>query len=147
MSTIPFTDRELKRAWRELSVAAITSNNLRTNPQRLLLFYAVECGLKAAWLKRKRKTLFDDADIDEIGHDLRCLSKKLCLGAKLSLPKNIQLEPVKPITKGLPEIPRNGSITLLHQAWRYGGQCQNPSDEECEQQLQNILIWIEGELK
>ena len=70
MSTIPFTDRELKRAWRELSVAAITSNNLRTNPQRLLLFYAVECGLKAAWLKRKRKTLFDDADIDEIGHDL-----------------------------------------------------------------------------
>lgn len=147
MSTIPFTDRELKRAWRALSVAAITSNNLRTNPQRLLLFYAVECGLKAAWLKRKRKTLFDDADINDIGHDLHRLFKELCVREKLSLPKNIQLEPVKPVTKGLPEIPRNGSITLLHQAWRYGGQCQNPSDEECEQQLQNILIWIQGELK
>ncbi len=68
-------------------------------------------------------------------------------GSKLSLPKNIQLKPVNPVTKGVPEIPRNGSITLLHQAWRYGGKCESPTDHDCEQQLQKVLNWIQGELK
>ena len=64
--SIPFTDRELTRAWRDLS-SVVNSQpiGIRQNPHRLLLFYAVECGLKAIWLKRQGRTLFDGADIKQ----------------------------------------------------------------------------------
>ena len=65
MSALPFSDRELTRAWRELSAVATPTNSVRQNPHRLLLFYAVECGLKAIWLKRQGRTLFDGADIKQ----------------------------------------------------------------------------------
>lgn len=145
MSAIPFTDRELIRAWRDLSSIVNSSNGIgRTNPQRLLLFYAVECGLKAVWLKRKSRTLFDKAEIDDIGHDLRGLMTKLNIGNALSLPSRLSLKPVRKIPN---PIQRNGSIEILHQVWRYGGTCLSPTDDDCETKLMSVLQWIEGELK
>ncbi|TCT21573.1 hypothetical protein [Thiobaca trueperi] len=145
MSGIPFTDRELRRAWRELSAIATPSAGVtRKNPHRLLLFYAVECGLKAVWLKRQRRSLFDCDDIDEIGHNLRQLLKELKIGANLALPENLQL---KPVTQKSGSQARNGGISILHQAWRYGGECTSPTDQDCEDQLQQVLNWIQGELK
>ena len=145
MSAIPFTARELKRAWRELSViAAPAAGNTRKNPHRLLLFYAVECGLKAVWLRRQNRNLFKRADIDKTGHDLRQLLKELKVGSQLLLPENLQLQPV---TQNQAQIPRNGDIGILHQAWRYGGECTVPNDQVCESQLQQVLNWIQGELK
>lgn len=145
MSAIPFTDRELKRAWRDLStLAAPTSGYPRKNPHRLLLFYAVECGLKAVWLKRQNRSLFDRTDIDKTGHDLCLVLKELRLGSQLSLPRNLQL---MPITRDENQVSRNGNITILHQAWRYGGECTAPTDQDCEVQLQKIQDWIQGELK
>ena len=92
MSVILFTDRELTRAWRELSVVALPpATGDRQNPHRLLLFYAVECGLKAVWLKRERRTLFEGADIHRTGHDLQQLLKDLKVGFTLSLPESFQL--------------------------------------------------------
>ncbi|AEM46596.1 hypothetical protein Acife_0371 [Acidithiobacillus ferrivorans SS3] len=143
MSAIPFTDRELKRAWRELSaIATPAAGTVRKNPHRLLLFYAVECGLKAVWLKRQSRSLFDRGDIDKTGHNLRQLLKELRVGADLSLPENLQLQPVTQ-----DRIPRYGNISILHQAWRYGGECTAPTDQDCENQLQQVLKWIQGELK
>lgn len=145
MSAIPFTDRELKRAWRELSSISLPgSGEQRKNPHRLLLFYAVECGLKAVWLKRQNRRLFDRSDIDRTGHDLRQVLKELRVGSALSLPGNLQLAP---LSVGGNETPRNGDISILHQAWRYGGECVGPTDHDCEAQLQNVLNWIQGELK
>lgn len=145
MSAIPFTDRELTRAWRDLSSLAMPAEGkTRKNPHRLLLFYAVECGLKAVWLKRKSQAVFDQQDIDKTGHNLRQVLKELNVGAKLSLPQDLQL---KPMTHKGGNRPRNGDISVLHQAWRYGGECATPSDNECESQLQQVLYWIEGELK
>jgi hypothetical protein len=144
MSAIPFTDRELRRAWRELSAVAMQVVSTRKNPHRLILFYAVECGLKAVWLKRQRSSLFDVADIDRTGHNLRQLLRELKVGAELSLPENLRLQPV--MRNGAQQ-PRNGDINLLHQAWRYGGQCDDPADSECERQLEQVLKWIQGELK
>lgn len=145
MSAIPFTDRELKNAWRELSAIAMpTAADSRTNPHRLLLFYAVECGLKAVWLKRQSRSLFDREDIDKTGHNLRQVLKELKVGAELSLPENLQL---KPVTRNGAQEPRNGDISILHQAWRYGGNCTTPTDSDCEQRLEKILKWIQGELK
>jgi hypothetical protein len=143
VSTIPFTDRELKRAWRELSEIACPLNNQRLNTHRLLLFYAVECGLKAIWLKRRCQTLLNQDDINQTGHDLRKIINDLRLGKEFSLPDTLELSPV---TQNNQKIPRNGGISILHQAWRYGGQCQTPNDRECEAKLVKILKMIEKEL-
>lgn len=145
MSAIPFTDRELKRAWRELSsVASVPVGSSRRNPHRLLLFYAVECGLKAVWLKRQNKSVFDQADIGKTGHDLRRVLKDLNIGDLHSLPGDLRLTPIA--VRGTPT-PRNGDISILHQAWRYGGNCTEPTDADCEARLEKILNWIQGELK
>jgi hypothetical protein len=145
MSAIPFTDRELTRAWRELSaIARPTAGCTRQNPHRLLLFYAVECGLKAVWLKRKSRSVFAREDIDKTGHNLRQVLKELRVSAELSLPQDLELEPV--IQNGVRQ-PRNGDLSILHQAWRYGGKCNSPTDNFCEHQLEQVLIWIQGELK
>lgn len=145
MSVIPFTDRELKQAWRELSaVATPVSNTSRKNPHRLLLFYAVECGLKAVWLKRQNRTLFVGTDVSKTGHDLRQILKDLKVGASLSLPENIKLPTV---SDGNTQDFRKAKFGDLHQAWRYGGRCELPTDHDCEQQLQKVLGWINGELK
>jgi len=96
MSAVPFTDRELVRAWRELSVVAMPAlGSSRKNPHRLLLFYAVECGLKAVWLKRQNRALFDREDIDRTGHNLRQLLKELKVGSNLALPENLRLPAVR----------------------------------------------------
>lgn len=145
MSAIPFTDRELRRAWRELSaIASPPAGATRKNPHRLLLFYAVECGLKAVWLKDQNRTLFDHADIDKTGHNLRGILKDLKVGADLSLPENLRL---RPVTRNGTELPRHGDVSILHQAWRYGGECVSPIDQDCEVQLQKVASWIEGKLK
>jgi len=145
MSAIPFTAQELRRAWRELSAVATPSAGVkRKNPHRLLLFYAVECGLKAVWLKRQSRNLFDCDDIDDKGHSLRQLLKDLRVGNHLSLPENLR---IKPVIRHGDDQPRNGGITILHQVWRYGGECISPTDQYCEDQLQQVLDWIRGELK
>lgn len=146
MSAIPFTDRELTRAWRELStVATPLSNTGRQNSHRLLLFYAVECGLKVVWLKRQSRTLFEGADINKTGHDLRQILKDLNVGDKFLLPETFRLSTV---IHGKDQFLRSGKkFGDVHQAWRYGGKCESPTDQECEQQLQKVLTWIQGELK
>ncbi len=145
MSIIPFTDRELTRAWRELlNVAKPPAGNTRQNPHRLLLFYAVECGLKVVWLKRQRRTLFDGADVNKTGHNLRQVLKELNVGTGLSLPETFRLPAA---TYARISLLRNGKFGDLHQAWRYGGKCEEPTDHDCEQQLLKVLSWIQGELK
>lgn len=143
MAAIPFTDRELKRALRELSFVAISHQSPLKNPHRLLLFYAVECGLKAVWLKRQARSLFNQEDIGSTGHDLRQLLKELKVSGQLSLPENLELSAV---TQNNRAVLRRGNIGILHQTWRYGGECLRPSDQECERQLMDVLDWVKGEL-
>ncbi len=142
MSQIPFTDRELKRALRDLLEASRPASGCRReSPHRLLMFYAVECGLKAVWLKRQCRSLFEHDDIKKTGHDLRKTLRDLRPGKTLELPKDVQLQPLSNGSE------RKGDISILHQAWRYGGVCKTPSDAELEAQLEKVLDWIRGELK
>lgn len=69
MAKIPFTDRELTRAWR--NAFSVSKVDPRGNPHRLLLFYAIECGLKAAYLKKHSKTVVDSTIADEFSHDIK----------------------------------------------------------------------------
>lgn len=64
---IQFTRREIEKAWRE-NLLASSSKTPRTNPHRLLLFYAVECGLKAILMRRRQRDC-TDASIAEFVSD------------------------------------------------------------------------------
>lgn len=142
---IPFTDRELKNAWRNLACAAtLCSVDRVANTRRLLLLYAVECGLKAVWLKRKRQDVFDEEDVGDVGHDIYKLIKDLHVKHDLKIFKTIGL---KPITINSVSVSRNFGLKDLHQVWRYGGVCVSPGDSDCEQQLHDIMKWLEGELR
>lgn len=139
---LPFTDRELSRAWRSLRRTANAEQ--RDNTHRLLLFYAVECGLKAVWLKKQSKTLFDGDAIHRFGHDLNAIIKDLMLGhASNLLPSSVQLSAVT-INSG--RVPRAGGLDAIHQVWRYGGQLNVPTDVEMEARLENMAQWIAKEL-
>lgn len=139
---LPFTVQELCRAWRNLRQTAQVTP--RDNTHRLLLFYAVECGLKAVWLKREQKTLFDTEAIDGFGHDLNKLIKELRLGRSSgALPLSVQ---AKPFIVNRVSMPRTGAIAAIHEVWRYGGELSSPTDEEVETQLQHIAEWITKEL-
>lgn len=143
MSHIIFTDRELMRSYRAL-VKLWRGSTGACNSYRLILFYAVECGLKVVWLKRKSKSVFDKDDIDNTGHDLARIIKDLNVSSDYFLPAQLQMKPVRTenVTK-----PRNGGISALHQVWRYGGVCVSPSDNDFENKLEEILCWISGELQ
>ncbi len=143
---ILFTDRELKRAWRQLTqTSQMFKGGQRENAHRLLLFYAVECGLKAVWLKHKNKTLFTQDDIQKTGHDLAKTLTLLRAGHQLELPIHIKLADVRADDGTM--LPRHGGLESLHEVWRYGGECQAPQDTVCEQQLEQVLEWINGELR
>lgn len=138
---IPVTRQELTRAWRHLHQAARVTP--RQAPHRLLVFYAVECGLKAVWLRQKNKEVLEGADIDLLGHDLNQLFKDLCIGRQLAaLPRTITL---KPLGKPSPRA-RCGGVDVLHQAWRYGVEVATPDDTAIEQQLDKLNEWIAKEL-
>ncbi|BDA67223.1 hypothetical protein CAL7716_013890 [Calothrix sp. PCC 7716] len=85
---IPFTDREMERAWLDNLLASY--NSQRTNAHRLLLFYAVECGLKFV-LMRRRKIKRSDlcAEIAEYQHDINMLLRYLSSNTNLRLPEQI----------------------------------------------------------
>ncbi|MDO9214564.1 MAG: hypothetical protein Q8Q54_07435 [Methylococcales bacterium] len=155
---IVFTDRELKRAWRE-AYSAFEIANKKTNAHRLLLFYAIETGLKAILLRNNAKT--DSENLEDFfvdagggkksGHDLNNLMDCLKVGKEYRLDSRIHLYALKqPISS--PKQRKTGrgdwaNCGELNQVWRYGAQAKNPSDAELETQLLEIQKWIEGELK
>jgi hypothetical protein len=137
---IPFTDRELQKAWRENQEA--TNVKKRTNAHRLLLFYSVECGLKAVLLKRQSKDCTDSCpELVEVQHDINKLLDKLAAGEKLKLPPQLGMKPLKNNQE------RKFSCGEINQMWRYGGCCENIKDGELERKLLDILSWIAQELQ
>ena len=137
---LTFTFRELKRAWENSSSIFDEATN-KTNAHRLLLFYAVEVGLKALVLKRAHQT-DTEGRFEEIKHDLNKLIDILRIGNEFRLIEDIQLSALK-----YPERPRNKKIGDLNQIWRYGAEAKQPADRELEQQLLKIQEKIRGELK
>ncbi len=137
---IIFTFRELKCAWRQAGVAFETARN-KSNAHRLLLFYAVETGLKAVLLKRESKQ-DSEGEFSEFQHDLNKLMDYLKVGKEYRLDSTISLDTLKH-----PPKQRRASCGELNQVWRYGAKAKEPSDQIIEEQLLAIQEWIEGELK
>jgi len=143
MSHQIFTLQELKRAWRELRAAS--EHAPRKNAHRLLLFYSIECGLKAVWLKQECRSLFTSADISKTGHDLNDVIKSLHIG--YDLPENMAMSDVKDDRKNTISR-KNIRASDLHQVWRYGGALLHPpiDDANMEAILEKMQVWIETEL-
>jgi hypothetical protein len=144
---IPFTDREIERAWRENKFVYMASaKESRKNAHRLLLFYAVECGLKAMLMRRQRKKRTDlCANIYESQHDINKLLDYLGAKGDIKLPPQLSMEKLRS-NSGYDE--RKFSTGELNQMWRYGGCCfTGATDEELETKLLEIVAWIQGELK
>jgi hypothetical protein len=141
MSQVPFTDREMQRAWRNNLQAS--QQTQPTNAHRLLLFYAIECGLKAVFMKRKSVNCTDACQIEfgEIQHNINKLLDVLKAGTQLQLSNNLKMSD---INNGKQQ--RQIDISQLNQVWRYGGVVTNITDEQLEKSLLKISNWIEQEL-
>ena len=146
---IPFSRRELRSAWVDAYEASKSAR--RTNAHRLLLFYAAECGLKAAFLKRQSKEvmegpILDPASEQAVQHDLNKLLDLLNAGARHKIPAPLSLPRLR--GQGNVEIVRSCQSGQLNQAWRYGGRLENPhSDVSVEAALEGLHEWLQGELK
>lgn len=145
MAGIPFTDREMEKAWRENRLASCYQP--RSNPHRLLLFYAVECGLKAILMRRQKIKRTDLCpEIAEAQHNINKLLDSLAAGGNLSLPKEIVIKDIKDSRNNKED--RRLNPGQINQMWRYGGCCvENQKDEDIEKKLLEISQWIEGELQ
>jgi hypothetical protein len=154
MAQIPFTNREMQRAWRENLIASAAFIQVkRNNAHRLLLFYAIECGLKSVLMKRKSVTCTNHCDeIGEAQHDINKLLDALGAGNKLKLPSQLNMAAIKDKSSKDERKLESGKI---NQMWRYGGKIEETvdrdgtivkSDADLEQYLIKISDWIKQEL-
>lgn len=145
---IPFSRRELSNAW--TNAYHVSKSSPRSNAHRLLLFYAIECGLKAAWLKRNHKDILDEPIVDSpagrsVLHDLNKLLDLLHVGRTKRVP-TLKL-PALHRKNGTPLV-RHCAAGELNQVWRYGAQLELPNaDSTVESALEEINIWLTTELK
>jgi hypothetical protein len=152
MAAIAFTDRELQKAWKNNLQASMSSTC--SNAHRLLLFYAIECGLKAVLMKRRSITCTDlCSEIGEAQHNINKLLDYLSAGNALKLPTQLQMSPIKPQGR---KVERKLDVGQINQVWRYGGcfissksrrsSSSTSEDEAIENKLMQISNWISGEL-
>lgn len=142
MAKIPFTNRELVRAWR--SSLDVSKSEQRTNPHRLLLFYAIECGLKATYLKQINKTVIDSDIAQQFSHDINKLCEKLSINSSFMLPQSLCMKDCKVDSK---DVTRTCSPSEINQIWRYGGTLDGvENDIFLEGKLEKLNEIIEKEL-
>lgn len=111
------------------------TNQSRLDSSALLLFYATECALKSAILRRGK--LQGTADLEEFksSHNLRAMCKKLSM-AQSDIPKELFSSKTGNIKV---------SHTDLHQAWRYGKLLNNEEMLNAFASLETVLNWYRGE--
>ncbi|MFN5955112.1 MAG: hypothetical protein ACK6A9_15295 [Dolichospermum sp.] len=158
---ITFTDREMQRAWRENSSAYHNHNRVRTNAHRLLLFYAVECGLKAVLMKRKNVSRTDLCP-EIFGHDINKLLEGLYPGNNSlqmwKLPEQLFIQDIQDNSHVKIKQERQLTPDNINQIWRYGGKFilkkdesenkrEKITDENIEEKLLNIVELIKKELQ
>ena len=111
-------------------------NGLPTAESRkLLLFYAVECGLKALVLRGRKGRSTEDFKAGELrtsGHDLQHWAKELKMPATHF---------GRWTTFGIQGKVERLPASRAHEAWRYGIDIQLEDDEALEACLQDLWQW------
>lgn len=132
MAELHTSRREMERAFRNHKVLAGSGKGLS---HKLLLVYAIECGLKAELMKRARVEEYHSLPEEQrFGHNLREALRLLRVPATLTIRA----------TQTNQREPQNVAPDRLHQAWRYGIECAG--EEDLLKDLEAILRWLERAL-
>lgn len=112
----------------------------------LLVFYAVECGLKAVWLKNNGLSgtdqIQDQALISEKGHDLTVWTKKLRLPATITG----KYDTKEPRMFHLSRDKSSWDIGKIHQTWRYGVKIDSDDEQKLVAWLNQVSDWIKEKI-
>src|SRR5579884_1909088 len=100
---------------------------------QLLLFYAVECGLKAELLRRRKLRHSGELPAELRHHDLRALAKELRL-------PNLGLRGCRARARDAPGQDGSPPVAIddLHQAWRYGARLEPGCEREVAAALRRL---------
>ncbi len=127
-------DKQLKHAFNTNRSA---SEKISGTSSYLLLFYAVECGLKSVWLNRRKTRKLktqDNSLLFKYGHSLDLWVKELKIAAKeVGVPPNFHLDGDRSTIL---------KIGKAHQVWRYGVKIKLEDEKKLVEWLQNICNWI-----
>jgi hypothetical protein len=113
----------------------------------LLIFYAVECGLKSIWLKRNNLTGTDRIDdqtlLTKDGHNFRIWIKELRLPATIA---GMHPDCDKIPSFRLARDKSSWDVGKAHQAWRYGVQMDAVDENDLIEWLESICTWIQDNI-
>jgi len=131
------TQKEIQKAFRNHKSVVDISGNLGCRTSKMVLFYAVECGLKALYMRENRLRRTDQENslkesAFSFRHNLNRLLVKMSMNMKV--PKivakdNSQIEPED-----------------IHEAWRYGKKLDESKEHRCIERLKDILRELELKL-
>jgi hypothetical protein len=134
-----FISRMLRASQREMlkvyRVHKVHSGACNSASLRLILAYAVECGLKVLLMSHYKVTQYSDLPVEaQIGHDIRTGLKQLRATETIRFVRtNHGQDPQQDVP------PAN-----LHQAFRYG--IPLTLTNEVTEDLQRVLAWIDARL-
>ncbi|WBB95955.1 MULTISPECIES: hypothetical protein [unclassified Solwaraspora] len=127
----------MKSFVRLLESAEVTAGQV----SNLLQFYAVECGLKAAALRRRNLQRTDQLPSDLLSHDLRRLAKELRL-TPAAYQRLVDCKRVAVANAPAPPV----AVAQLHEAWRYGAGLDAGGERSCVAGLVSLGQWCRKEL-
>jgi hypothetical protein len=125
MSKIPAYVAELRKAFNKHHKVSMLDGTSQS--YYLLRFYAIECGLKCAFLRTNRlkgTSEIQDEELLKNGHDLSLWAKKLRISAAICKTDN-ELQ----FNLGGSRSNERWPMSAAHQAWRYGIGI-DPQDEK-----------------
>jgi len=135
---IHVTYLEIKEAFRKHRQRKYSSSSF-TITDKMVLFYTVECGLKALFMKKHNLKKTDQANSHgenaaRFGHDLNKLLKKNGFSSY-----------------NVPEIKAKDSTHIpaksLHEVWRYGKtEIETSTEQKCLEELDKILKELKEKL-
>lgn len=139
---ITVSQKEFAKGWaRARSVYnGCTNAASKNNAHRLLLFYAVENGLKSL-IMRKEGVSAGDVDFSAEKHDLNRLLDRVMASSSLKLPVSVRMKSDPPSASQ-----RSCRIGDVNQMWRYGCVAESPSDSVLEAKLEAVAVWIDAEI-
>ena len=134
---------ELKNSFKEhYSIANVAPPSKKKYSHKLLLFYAVECGLKVLIITKisgsTTKDIYNNTKIGPLlngksGHNLVVMTKFLGI-SQFKFP-GIDC--------------KNGDVAgcdSYNQLWRYGAECDSNKEDEVVKELEKLATYIKGRI-
>lgn len=132
--------RDLERSFRAHAAAADQLTGVQSH---LLLFYAVECGMKGVAVRgvNGKSTRNLPAEAAAAGHNLRSLAKHL------KLPPRLSADAAYPsCERQAARQPRVG-LKQWHEAWRYGAMLKPKDENIAIATLSSLRQWCDERIK